>query len=107
MFKLDTLPSAHGGMPRFSAGIYGWDLYSGTPWNKDKYVHPGQLVYGPVWPLNEKTEISHTFDFRAIQGNGVFMESLQAKVCLDGVCKMVDVATHDGSFNSKKTYFIT
>ena len=96
IFKLDALPSAHGGMPRFSAGIFGWDLYNGTPYDKDENVHPGQLVHGPDWPLNEKTQISHTFDFEAIQGNGVFMESVQAKVCLDGICKMIDVATHDG-----------
>lgn len=101
MFKLDALPSAHGGMPRFSAGIFGWDLYNGTPYDKDEYVHPGQLVYGPDWPLNEKSQISTVFDFEAVQGDGVFMESVKAKVCLEGICKTVDVATHDDKFGKK------
>ena len=93
IFKLDALPSAHGGMPSFTAGILGWDLWNEIPYYKDEYVHPGQLVYGPDWPLNQ---ISHTLDFESVQDNGIFMEWVQAKVCLDGVCKMIDVATHDG-----------
>merc|ERR1712147_17961 len=52
-------------------------------------------VYSSVLPLYT------TFSFETVQADGVYMDSVQAKVCRDGFCKIIDVAAHDDTFGGK------
>ena len=61
-------------------------------------VSPNQTVYSSVLPLYT------TFSFETVQADGVYMDSVKAKVCRDGFCKIIDVAAHDGNLLSLWTF---
>ena len=86
IFQLNGRKTADGGMPKIHANGNVWDMYGDT---KHK-VSPNQTVYSSVLPLYT------TFSFETVQADGVYMDSVKAKVCRDGFCKIIDVAAHNG-----------